>query len=62
MYKQHVDYIPKQAKSAVSMVKCESTGTIFYTDGKTMAYSKEAFLKSPNKLEKMYMNLTGKNK
>ena len=52
MYKQHIDSIPVQTTSVVKMVKCETTGTIYYTDGKTKSYSKETFLKSPNQIRK----------
>ena len=34
------------------MVKCETTGTIYYTDRKTKSYSMETFLKSPNQIRK----------
>tara|TARA_B110000908_G_C10236661_1_gene443716 strand:- start:995 stop:1180 length:186 start_codon:yes stop_codon:yes gene_type:complete len=52
MYKQHVDLMPTQATSGIKMVKCETTGTIYYTDGKTKSYSSETFLKSPNQIRK----------
>lgn len=52
MYKQHIDSMPMQTTSVVKMVKCETTGTIYYTDGKTKSYSMETFLKSPNQITK----------
>ena len=52
MYKQHIDSMPMQTTSVVKMVKCETTGTIYYTDGKTKSFSRETFLKSPNQIRK----------
>tara|TARA_B000000441_G_C21443890_1_gene178111 strand:- start:131 stop:316 length:186 start_codon:yes stop_codon:yes gene_type:complete len=52
MYKQHIDSMPMQITPVVKMVKCETTGTIYYTDGKTKSFSREAFLKSPNQIRK----------
>jgi hypothetical protein len=52
MYKQHtVCKIEASKKASLLEVKCEKSGTIYYTDGKKISWTKEALLKSASYLQ-----------